>query len=393
MALRLLARQRSQPHPHTGASSWPAAGNARRAPRARARQPSGRERHIARRVPSGWTRERAGIEADRGARPRRTRLVCPLRRRNGGEARTVRRRQHRPGSARCSNVLERARTCSRDSLATASRGTSMARREELPVGEAAVGLPVITEVGGVLLAVAVALALVELQYTMRGMPHSASQDIGTPPDARRCAVERALRDRTRMTLPMATGGRGAPPLVARDPVPTSKRPGQPHDAAAPEARADVRDFLAALRLLEQRLRQQAARRGPEPRVASPAELAVLRCLAAAPGPLSLAALAACVQRDASSVSVLVQRLRIRRLVQRKSDPQDSRRLRLSVTPAGRRVAQESPDGTGSALAHAVAAWPADRRRAALDLLTRITEVLATPGRTEPVPAPEAGMAK
>jgi DNA-binding MarR family transcriptional regulator len=108
---------------------------------------------------------------------------------------------------------------------------------------------------------------------------------------------------------------------------------------------------------------------------SVAEQQVLRCLAEAPGPLSLTALAACTHRDVSSVSVLVQKLHARRLVHRRPDPDDRRRILLSPTPAGRGVLTATPDGVQTALARTVAAWPAARVRAATELLLQLTEGL------------------
>ena len=163
------------------------------------------------------------------------------------------------------------------------------------------------------------------------------------------------------------------------------------DALAPEARASVHDVLTALQALERRLRQRAARQLPGSRVASRAERVVLRRLADAPSPLSLVALASRVQRDVSSVCVLVQHLHIRGLLHKRADPRDGRRLQLSVTRAGRRIAHERPEGTeggtSGELADALADWPEGRRQAALELLTQLTEVLATTGHTAPAPKP------
>ena len=182
---------------------------------------------------------------------------------------------------------------------------------------------------------------------------------------------------------MPGGRRIAPPEGVYEAVRLTARP---CDTDAATALVNVTELIAAIRALERRLRQQSALRASTARSASPAEHAVLRCLADADGPLSLVALAGRIARDQGSACVLVQRLHARRLVQKWPDPTDGRRLQISVTAAGRRAADEVLDDSSSALAHALAAWPAGRVEAAAALLAQLTEALPTmrsPGVPDP----------
>ena len=173
---------------------------------------------------------------------------------------------------------------------------------------------------------------------------------------------------------MPSGRRIAPASGVRD---TARDTAPRRETDTATALVDVTELLAALRALERRLRQQSAFRASFARSASPAEHAVLRCLADGDGPLSLVALARRIERDEGSACVLVQRLHARRLVRKRPDPTDGRRLQISATPAGRRVAEDVLDDSSSALAHALAAWPAERVDAAAALLTQLTEALPT----------------
>ena len=130
-----------------------------------------------------------------------------------------------------------------------------------------------------------------------------------------------------------------------------------------------------MRALTARLRRHAAAERVGPQTVSMAERTVLRCLAEAPGPLSLSAVADCIHRDASSVCVVAHRLSVRRLVQKRSDPEDRRRVLLSTTAKGRRAAEETPDGAGDALARAVAAAPLEQVRTATALLGQLAAAL------------------
>src|SRR5579872_2847648 len=103
---------------------------------------------------------------------------------------------------------------------------------------------------------------------------------------------------------------------------------------------DVREALDAFRRIVQALR--TASRETEQRLGvSAAQLFALQQLAALPG-LSINELASRTFTHQSSVSVVVQRLVDRKLVEKVSSKDDRRRLRLAITDAGRQVLRRSP---------------------------------------------------
>lgn len=186
-------------------------------------------------------------------------------------------------------------------------------------------------------------------------------------------MERGLRGSVRMTSRLMARRPGSVALRAAESTASSAR-----EAASLRTFLEAGELLAAMRTLESQLRQHSQRAtGKSSFQATMAELAVLRCLADAARPLTLGSVAARLQRDASSVSVLVQRLHKRRLVQRRSDSGDRRRLLLAATPMGRRVVEATPDRARVALAHAIDGWSPEQVGAAVDLFTKLTTGLAS----------------
>jgi DNA-binding MarR family transcriptional regulator len=102
----------------------------------------------------------------------------------------------------------------------------------------------------------------------------------------------------------------------------------------------VRRTLNAFRAIVQALR--ASSRDVERRVGlTGAQLFALQQLAAAPG-ASINDLANRTFTHQSSVSVVVQRLAARRLVAKVVSREDRRRVRLTLTEAGRKILRRSP---------------------------------------------------
>ena len=143
--------------------------------------------------------------------------------------------------------------------------------------------------------------------------------------------------------------------------------------------AAATELVDAVRALDRALRLQPRPLDP-PADGSPnvsvAERAALRCLADAPGPLSLGGLSARLHRDPSSASVVVTRLVARRLVRKRPCLDDRRRCLLSVTAAGRRAVAHTPDGASAALTRALAAWRPARARTFGRLLSQLAQRLA-----------------
>jgi DNA-binding MarR family transcriptional regulator len=101
---------------------------------------------------------------------------------------------------------------------------------------------------------------------------------------------------------------------------------------------------------------------------SGAQLFVLQQLALGPAP-SLNELAARTLTHQSSVSVVVQRLVSRGLVERLRSPSDGRRIELSLTAEGRAVLDRAPGAAQEQLLEGLSRMPAASRQQLAQLLT------------------------
>jgi len=129
------------------------------------------------------------------------------------------------------------------------------------------------------------------------------------------------------------------------------------------------ETIRALRRLVRALR--LADRAAEARFGvSAAQLFVLEQLAETPL-RSLSEVAERTMTDASSVSVVVQKLTDQGLVVRSVDPKDARRSTLRLSAAGRRLLERAPASPQSRLVAAVNALPAAQRRQLAALLDRM----------------------
>jgi len=142
------------------------------------------------------------------------------------------------------------------------------------------------------------------------------------------------------------------------------------DATAETLRA-LRRLVRALRLAD---RAAEARFG-----VSAAQLFVLEQLATEPL-RSLSELAERTMTDASSVSVVVQKLADQGLVVRSVDPDDARRATLRLSASGRRLLARAPASPQSRVISAVEAMPPPQRRLLATLLDRLgREMRLDPG--------------
>ena len=116
---------------------------------------------------------------------------------------------------------------------------------------------------------------------------------------------------------------------------------------------DVGDVAAALResigLLLRRMRQRA----PEGELTLPESAAMTRLSRC--GPTTSSALAKLEQISPQSMGATLAGLEARGLVARHADPQDGRRVVLSVTEAGQQVLQDKRNARTEQLAQALAA--------------------------------------
>jgi len=141
-----------------------------------------------------------------------------------------------------------------------------------------------------------------------------------------------------------------------------------------QSNADVRAALDAFRRIVQALRTDARhgdRRGP----ISHAQLFALQQIARYPRS-SINDIAARTFTHQSSVSVVVQRLVRRGLVEKIAASDDRRRHSLVVTAAGRRVLRRAAIAVPERLIAALSALPAAEGRAFAEALSRIAEAVS-----------------
>lgn len=145
---------------------------------------------------------------------------------------------------------------------------------------------------------------------------------------------------------------------------------------------DVREALDAFRRIVQALRTSS--RDAERRVGlSAAQLYALQQLAGMSG-ASINDLAARTFTHQSSVSVVVQRLVARRLVAKMPSEDDRRRVRLTITDAGRALLRRSPEPVQERLVAGIATLSPVERRGLVDALTAIADTLATGSGAPPM---------
>jgi DNA-binding MarR family transcriptional regulator len=112
---------------------------------------------------------------------------------------------------------------------------------------------------------------------------------------------------------------------------------------------------------------------------SGAQLFVLQRLGLADS-LSINELAERTSTHQSSVSVVVRRLAERNLVQRLTNPQDARRVELSLTPTGRRLVERAPNAAQDRLLQAVQQLPPEQRSQLAQLLNEVVSRMESPDR-------------
>jgi len=146
---------------------------------------------------------------------------------------------------------------------------------------------------------------------------------------------------------------------------------------------DVRAALDAFRRIVQALRTSS--RDAEHRVGlTTAQLFALQQLATMAG-ASINELAARTFTHQSSVSVVVQRLVSRKLVAKVTANDDRRRVKLTVTEAGRALLRRSPEPVQERLIASIAALTLSDRRALVTTLGQIADTLAVADADEAPP--------
>ena len=148
----------------------------------------------------------------------------------------------------------------------------------------------------------------------------------------------------------------------------------------PNTSGATRDVLDAVRRIVQAL-HESSRRAEQHLGVSGAQLFVLQRLAESPA-ASLNELAARTHTHQSSVSAVVARLVARGLVRRSKASEDGRRLELSLTPAGRRLALKAPHAAQDRLIAAVNKMSIPRRAVLADALTDLAKAVSRTRRVE-----------
>ena len=138
--------------------------------------------------------------------------------------------------------------------------------------------------------------------------------------------------------------------------------------------SSTRDVLDAVRRIVQTL-HESSRSAERNLGVSGAQLFVLQRLAESPA-ASLNELAERTHTHQSSVSVVVTKLVDRGLVRRSKASGDARRLELSVTAAGRRLAERAPHAAQDRLIAAVNKLSLPRRALLADVLTDLAQAVA-----------------
>jgi DNA-binding MarR family transcriptional regulator len=159
----------------------------------------------------------------------------------------------------------------------------------------------------------------------------------------------------------------------------SARAGRVRARARARSRAerDAADVVRSLRRLVKGLHEYSKALQQRSGLSSPQAWALSIIEAEADGGLRLGELAERMYAHPSTVSGIMERLVTRGIVRRETDPRDRRGIRLSLTPAGRRLLKSSPPPVQVGLRRALVAMPAARLRilrASLEQVARVAEL-------------------
>jgi DNA-binding MarR family transcriptional regulator len=145
------------------------------------------------------------------------------------------------------------------------------------------------------------------------------------------------------------------------------------------AERDAADVVRSLRRLVKGLHEYSKALQQRSGLSSPQAwaLSIIEAEAEAGGGLRLGELAERMYAHPSTVSGIMERLVTRGIVRRETDPRDRRGIRLSLTPAGRRLLKSSPPPIQVGLRRALVAMPPARLRilrASLAQVARVAEL-------------------
>jgi DNA-binding MarR family transcriptional regulator len=135
----------------------------------------------------------------------------------------------------------------------------------------------------------------------------------------------------------------------------------------------VFDFLRLVWAVDQGLQSTSKRMEATLGVTGPQRL-VLRLVGRFPG-ITPGQLAETLRVHPSTLSGVLKRLELRRLVARRKDPQDGRRCFLGLTEPGRALDVSAPGTVEAAVAQVLEAVPRERIDAAAEVLLALAEAL------------------
>jgi len=153
------------------------------------------------------------------------------------------------------------------------------------------------------------------------------------------------------------------------------------DASLSQAELEAAEVVRSLRRLFKGIHEYSKALQKRSGLSSPQAWALT--ILDAGGQLSLRELAERMYAHPSTVSGIMERLVTRGVVRRQTDPRDRRGIRLSLTPAGRRLLRSSPPPVQVGLRRALVGMPAAR----LKILRESLEQVARDAELHRVEAP------
>lgn len=138
---------------------------------------------------------------------------------------------------------------------------------------------------------------------------------------------------------------------------------------------DVLELLRVIWALDHALQSRSKAMATAFGVTGPQRF-VLRVVEDAPG-ISSGELAEYLHLHPSTLTGVLQRLDQRKLLRRKKDPKDARRMLLELTPAGRQVLKNKRTSVEAVVRRAIGREKREHVGTALEVLKRITSELET----------------
>jgi DNA-binding MarR family transcriptional regulator len=161
----------------------------------------------------------------------------------------------------------------------------------------------------------------------------------------------------------------------------------PVTEAPPPRLGEVLDFMRLIWQVDHALQRRSRRMESTLGVTGPQRL-VLRIVGRFPG-IPAGHLARMLHLHPSTLTGVIRRLERQRLLRKRIDPRDGRRVLLSLTEQGRSLDVAADDTVESTIADALAQVPSDKIAAAREVLIEIAKSLEPSTIGEPSSIPES----